>query len=74
MKKLITPAFIMVVVLLALAELSARVFFAEDISGRFAYGYDAQAGFSERRDGTVKLFRAGGRRFHPQVFQKQRPR
>ena len=73
MKKLFTPAFIMVVVLLALAEISARIFFAADISGRFAYGYDPQSGFSERADGTVKLFRAGGRRFHPQAFQRQRP-
>ena len=73
MKKLITPAFLMVVVILALAELTARVFFAQDISGRFAYGYDPQAGFAEKQDGTVKLFRAGGRRFHPQSFQRQRP-
>lgn len=73
MKKLITPAFLMVVVILVLAEVSARIFFAQDISGRFAYGYDPQAGFSERRDGTVKLFRAGGRRFHPQAFQRHRP-
>ncbi len=73
MKKLITPAFLMVVVILALAELTARVFFAQDISGRFAYGYDPHAGFAEQKDGTVKLFRAGGRRFHPQSFKGQRP-
>jgi hypothetical protein len=73
MKKLVTPAFIMVVVMLALAELIARLFFAADISGRFSYGYDPQAGFDECRDGTVKLFRAGGRRFHPQSFARHRP-
>ncbi len=73
MKKLITPAFLVMVCLLGLAELGARLFFAQDISGRFAYGYDPQAGFDERRDGTVKLFRAGGRRFHPQSFSRQRP-
>ena len=73
MKKLITPAFLMVVCLLVLAEVGARLFFAQDISGRFAYGYDPQAGFDEHRDGTVELFRAGGRRFHPQSFQRRRP-
>ncbi|MCL4503538.1 MAG: hypothetical protein M1438_17060 [Deltaproteobacteria bacterium] len=73
MKKLITPAFLMMVVILVLAEGIARIFFAQDISGRFAYGYDPQAGFLECRDGTVKLVRAGGRRFHPQTFQRQRP-
>jgi hypothetical protein len=73
MKKLITPAFLMVVCLLVLVEMGARLFFAQDISGRFAYGYDPQAGFDEHRDGTVELFRAGGRRFHPQSFQRRRP-
>ncbi len=63
----------MVVLLLVLAEVGARIFFAQDISGRFAYGYDPQAGFDEKRDGTVKLFRAGGRRFHPQSFKRHRP-
>ncbi len=72
-KRLVTPAFLMVVLLLLLAEAGARIFFAQDISGRFSYGYDPQAGFDERRDGTVKLFRAGGRRFYPQSFKKRRP-
>jgi hypothetical protein len=63
----------MVVLLLLLAEAGARIFFAPDIHGRFEYGYDPQAGFAEKRDGTVKLFRAGGRRFHPQAFKRQRP-
>ncbi|MGP8051825.1 MAG: hypothetical protein ACLPYB_14605 [Desulfobaccales bacterium] len=73
MKRLLTPAFLMVLALLALSEIGARIFFARDIDGRFAYGYDPQAGFAEHQDGTVKLFRAGGRRFHPQSFQRQRP-
>ncbi|HEY9074880.1 MAG TPA: hypothetical protein VIN67_12185, partial [Desulfobaccales bacterium] len=74
MKRLVTPAFLMVVLLLVAGELTARIFFAQDISGRFAYGYDPQAGFDERGDGTVHLFRAGGARFHPQSFQSHRPR
>lgn len=73
MKRLITPACLMVVCLLLLAEVVARVFFAQDISGRFDYGYNPQAGFNERADGTVELFRAGGRRFHPQTFKRHRP-
>ncbi len=73
MKRLITPAFLVVVCLLVLAEVGARVFFAKDISGRFDYGYNPQAGFNERADGTVELFRAGGRRFHPQTFKRHRP-
>jgi hypothetical protein len=73
MKRLITPACLMVVCLLLLAEVVARVFFAQDISGRFDYGYNPQAGFAEHADGTVELFRAGGRRFHPQTFKRHRP-
>jgi hypothetical protein len=73
MKRLITPACLVVVCLLVLAEVIARVFFAQDISGRFDYGYNPQAGFAERADGTVELFRAGGRRFHPQTFKRHRP-
>ena len=73
MKRLITPACLMVVCLLLLAEVGARVFFAQDISGRFDYGYNPQAGFAEHADGTVELFRAGGRRFHPQTFRRHRP-
>ena len=73
MKRLITPACLMVVCLLILAEVVARIFFAQDISGRFDYGYNPQAGFNERADGTVELFRAGGRRFHPQTFKRHRP-
>jgi hypothetical protein len=73
MKRLITPACIVVICLLVLAEVGARLFFAGDISGRFDYGYNPQAGFNEHGDGIVELFRAGGRRFYPQSFQRQRP-
>jgi len=73
MKKWLTPAFLFAVLLLGVAEIGARLFFAQDISGRFDYGYSPDAGFDERRDGLVQLFRAGGRRFHPQSFQRQRP-
>lgn len=72
MKRLITPACLVVICLLGLAEVGARLFFAQDISGRFDYGYNPQAGFDERKDGTVELFRAGGRRFYPQTFQRRR--
>ena len=73
MKRLITPACLVVICLLGLAEVGARLFFAQDISGRFDYGYNPQAGFDEHRDGTVELFRAGGRRFYPQKFKRHRP-
>jgi hypothetical protein len=73
MRRLITPACLVVICLLVLGELGARIFFANDISGRFDYGYNPQAGFDEHRDGTVELFRAGGRRFYPQTFQRHRP-
>jgi hypothetical protein len=73
MKRLLTPAFLCAVLLLGLGEVGARLFFAQDISGRFEYGYSADAGFDVRPDGTVKLFRAGGRRFHPQSFPRHRP-
>ena len=73
MKRLITPACLVVICLLGLAELGARIFFAQDISGRFDYGYNPQAGIAEHGDGTVELFRAGGRRFYPQTFQRHRP-
>jgi hypothetical protein len=71
--KWLAPAFLFAVLLLGLGELGARLFFARDISGRFDYGYSPDAGFDEGQDGLVKLFRAGGRRFHPQSFQKHRP-
>lgn len=74
MQKLLKPAFVLTLCLLALAEIGARVFFSQNISGRFSYGYDLQAGFIEHGNGTVELVRAGGRRFFPQAFAKRRPR
>jgi hypothetical protein len=73
MKRLITPACLVVICLLVLGEAGARLFFANDVSGRFEYGYSPDAGFDEHQDGTVALFRAGGRRFYPQTFQRRRP-
>jgi hypothetical protein len=73
MKRLLTPACLVIICLLGLAEVGARLFFAQDISGRFDYGYNPQAGFAEHANGAVELFRAGGRRFYPQTFQQRRP-
>jgi hypothetical protein len=73
MKRLVTPAFLVVICLLGLAELVARVCFPLDISGRFEYGYNPQAGFDEQANGVVQLVRSGGRRFHPQKFLRHRP-
>ncbi|MBM4294231.1 MAG: SGNH/GDSL hydrolase family protein [Deltaproteobacteria bacterium] len=73
MKSLIKPAFVLTVALIVLLEGGARLFFPQGVSGRFDYGYDPDAGFAENADGTVKLFRAGGRRFFPQSFSKERP-
>ncbi len=49
-----------------------RLLFAQTLSGRFDYGYDATAGFVENADGTVDLVRAGGRKFFPQAFALKR--
>jgi hypothetical protein len=73
MKKWLPPAFLFAVLLLVLGEVGARVFFAKSVSGRFEYGYSANAGFDEEPDGVVHLIRAGGRRFHPQTFLRHRP-
>ncbi|MBC8326499.1 MAG: SGNH/GDSL hydrolase family protein [Verrucomicrobia subdivision 3 bacterium] len=48
-------------------ELAVRVFFKENMSGRFEYGFHPSAGFVES-DGQVNLKRTGGRRFRPQSF------
>jgi hypothetical protein len=56
MRRLITPACLVVICLLGLAELGARVFFAQDISGRFDYGYNPQAGFAEHRGSFASLW------------------
>ncbi len=68
-----TKPFLLVLVLFGLAELVTRTFFARSMSGRFDYGYHPTAGFQENADGTLKLVRAGGRRFHPQQFARKRP-
>ena len=47
MKKLVTPAFLVVVCFWAWPSWGP-VFFAHDITGRFAYGYDPEAGFDEQ--------------------------
>lgn len=73
MRQLIAPAFLLMVTLLALGEIGARLFFAPSLSGRFEYGYSPDAGFVEHPDGRVDLVLAGGRRFYPQSFPKQRP-
>lgn len=73
MKGLIKPAFWLCLAVLVALELGARLFFAQGFQGRFEYGYNLNSGFAEHADGTVELFRAGGRRFHPQSFKKEPP-
>ena len=73
MKRLFTKSFLLMLALLCGCELVVRVFFARNMSGRFEYGYHPTTGFVERADGTVRLVRSGGRRFHPQSFSQHRP-
>lgn len=68
-----TKPFLICLALLVGAELVVRVFFARSMSGRFDYGYHPTSGFVELADGTVRLERAGGRRFFPQSFTRERP-
>lgn len=68
-----TKPFLLCLALLVGAELVVRVFFARSMSGRFDYGYHPTVGFVEQPDGTVRLERAGGRRFFPQTFSRERP-
>ncbi len=72
MKPAVTKSFLLLLALLVGAELVVRVFFARSMSGRFDYGYHPTAGFVEYPDGTVHLERAGGRRFFPQKFGRDR--
>ena len=65
--------FLLALTLLLAAEAGVRLFLPHDVSGRFSYGYDQDSGFVESADGKVQLVRAGGRRFHPQEFKRQRP-
>jgi lysophospholipase L1-like esterase len=67
-----TKPFLLCLALLVSAELVVRVFFARSMSGRFDYGYHPTSGFVELADGTVRLERAGGRRFFPQSFARER--
>lgn len=73
MRRRVSNAFLLAVALFAVSELGARVFFARSVYGRFEYGYHPTAGFEEVTDGSVRLLSAGGRRFRPQAFSRQRP-
>lgn len=73
MKLRLFADFCLALGLLLAAELGVRLFLPHDVSGRFSYGYDQDSGFVASRDGRVNLVRAGGRRFHPQQFDRQRP-
>jgi hypothetical protein len=73
MKKLLFADFLLALVLLLGAEVGVRLLLPHDVSGRFSYGFDRDSGFVESGNGTVSLVRAGGRRFHPQTFSRQRP-
>ena len=64
--------FLLTLCLLLLAELTVRLFLPHDVSGRFSYGYDRESGVVESGE-VIQLVRAGGRRFHPQSFSRQRP-
>ncbi|MFZ5807431.1 MAG: SGNH/GDSL hydrolase family protein [Verrucomicrobiota bacterium] len=71
--KIYSRAFLLVIGILILAEISVRLFWARNMSGRFEYGYHPTAGFVEDEDSVVKLVRAGGRRFRPQSFRMPKP-
>lgn len=73
MRRTFTSAFLLTLGLLLAGELLVRTYFARSMSGRFDYGYSPTAGFDDREDGTVRLVRSGGRRFHPQKFSRERP-
>ncbi len=73
MKKLLFADFLFALLLLMTAEIGVRLFLPQDVAGRFSYGYDQDSGFVEAGDGMVHLVRAGGRRFLPQTFSRQRP-
>ncbi|MEQ1851584.1 MAG: hypothetical protein ABMA01_08330 [Chthoniobacteraceae bacterium] len=68
-----TKSFLVIVALMATTELAVRVFYSRGLSGRFDYGYHPTAGFRENADGSLDLVRAGGRRFLPQHYLRQRP-
>lgn len=71
--KLFTKSFLLVIVLLLIGELSVRIIWSRNLSGRFEYGYNLTSGFEEGKDGRIHLVRAGGRRFRPQSFAMPKP-
>jgi lysophospholipase L1-like esterase len=70
MKRWLKPSFLLAIALLCTAELIMHIFFQEDFSGRFEYGYNPTSGFDEGSDGIVHLVPAGGRHFLRQSFTK----
>ncbi len=68
-----TRAFVLAAALLLAGEFVVRVGFARNMDGRFDYGFGGDSGFDEKSDGTVELFRSGGRRFLPQTFRLAKP-
>jgi lysophospholipase L1-like esterase len=73
MNRYLRNPWLLLLALFIAGELIVRVFFARNMTGRFEYGYHPTAGFVEKVDGSVQLVRAGGRRFRPQTFSRQRP-
>ena len=69
---LISHALLFGACLMIAVELAVRIFFQDNMSGRFEYGFHPSAGFIEE-DGQVHLKRTGGRRFRPQSFTVEPP-
>ena len=69
----LSKSFLLALAVFALSELLVRTFFAHSMSGRFEYGYNPTAGFVDYADRRTELVRAGGRRFQPQQFMRDRP-
>lgn len=73
MRGWLSKSFLLALALFGVSELAVRIFFAHNMSGRFVYGYHPTAGFVDHADGRTELVRAGGRRFRPQTFIRERP-
>ena len=71
--RILSRACLLALGLLVGAEIVVRLFFASSVTGRFEYGYAPTSGFVESGDGSIRLERSGGRRFHPQRFPRERP-